>query len=55
MLDLKEEALFINNDTELCMFKEDGSIHLYNKNGIWNHPFFRDIIVDKNIKYVDEL
>lgn len=54
ILELKEKAIFISNgDTELCYFGEESEIYLNNKNGIWDTAYFREIILEKNIKYLE--
>lgn len=55
MLNIGEKAIFISNDDkELCLFKGNGEILLNNQDEIWNHIYFKEIILDKNIDYLEK-
>ena len=55
MLDIREKAIFISNDDkELCLFKGNGEILLNNQDEIWDYTYFKEIILDKNVDYLEK-
>lgn len=53
--ELNEDAILVRNgDTELCFFRENKAVLLNNESGIWNRDCFRDIIMNRDVCYINQ-
>lgn len=54
--ELNEDAILVSNgDTELCFFRENKAILLNNESGIWGRDCFRDIIVNRDVCFFNQM
>ncbi len=53
MDEIKQDAILVRDEVELCYFRKDNQIILNNESGIWDKECFRDFIQNKNIRYID--